>query len=91
MRLYQFDEDNSVIHVKTYSPYDTTTPYLTDSLNQFDIPLDFHARLDAVPEPSIAVLAAMAAAILLGYEWRRTAGDRLACNFLILQLFFPGG
>ena len=71
LRLYQFDEANSVIHVKTYSPYDTATPYLTDSLNQFDIPLDFHARLDAVPEPSIALLAVVAAAILLAYEWRR--------------------
>jgi hypothetical protein len=71
LRLYQFDEANSMIHVKTFSPYDATTPYLTDSLNQFDIPLDFPARLDPIPEPSIVVLAVIAAAVLLGYEWRR--------------------
>ena len=71
LRLYQFDEDNAVIHVKTYSPFDAITPYLTDSLNQFDIPLDFPTRLDVVPEPSVAVLAAIAATILLAYEWRR--------------------
>ena len=71
LRLYQFDETSSAIHVKTYSPYDAATPYLTDPLNQFDLPLDFHAQLDAVPEPSIAVLAVIGAGVLLAYEWRR--------------------
>jgi hypothetical protein len=72
MRLYQFDEANSAIHVKTYSPYDTTTPYQTDAASQFDIPLDFNARLgSAVPEPSTLVLAAVAVAVLLGYGWRK--------------------
>jgi len=45
LRLYNFDEANSAIHVTTYSPYDTTTPSLTDSNNQFDLPMNFTARL----------------------------------------------
>jgi hypothetical protein len=80
LRLYQFDEANSVIHVKTFSPYDITAPYLTDSLNQFDIPLDFHAQLDPVPEPTTVVLAVMAAAILLAYEWRRRWANRWSAS-----------
>ncbi len=31
MRLYQFDEADSEIHVVTYSPYDATTPYLPNT------------------------------------------------------------
>ena len=65
MRLYQFDEPNSVIHVKTYSPYDTTTPYLTGRLNQFDIPLDFNGRLARRPDRSTPLLAAAGMATLL--------------------------
>jgi hypothetical protein len=72
LRLYQFDEANSVIHVKTYSPYDTTTPYLTDSLNQFDIPLNFTARLGAaVPEPTSLAMLSVLSALLLGRRTRK--------------------
>jgi len=71
LRLYQFDEANSAIHVTTYSPYDTTTPYLTDSANQFDIALDFNARLGEVPEPSTLVLLCGGGLGLLAYLWRR--------------------
>ena len=65
LRLYQFDETNSVIHVSTYSPYDATTPYLTDSLNQFDISMDFNARLGIVPEPATVCLLAVGGVALL--------------------------
>ena len=51
IRLYQFDEANSAIHVQTFSPYDTTTPYLTDPANQFDLPLNFDQRLGPAEEP----------------------------------------
>ncbi len=48
MRLYQFDEANSAIHVKTYSPYDTSGgtggTYMTDANSQFDLPIDFNDR-----------------------------------------------
>jgi hypothetical protein len=50
LRLYQFDEANSMIHVKTYSPYDKKTPYLTDQFNQFDVKLNFKDRLGAATE-----------------------------------------
>ena len=69
MRLYQFDEDNSAIHVVTYSPYDTANPYLTNPVkpfinsanqfdsfaNQFDIPMNFDQRLGAVPDQPLAL------------------------------------
>ncbi|MDC0937170.1 metallophosphoesterase [Pirellulales bacterium] len=42
MRLYEFDEANSVIHVKTYSP--TWDEFLTTAAHQFDLPLDFVER-----------------------------------------------
>jgi hypothetical protein len=72
MRLYQFDEANSAIHVKTYSPYDTTTPYQTDAASQFDIAMNFNARLgSAVPEPSTLILALGGAAALFTYRWLR--------------------
>ncbi len=45
MRLHEFDEANSVIHVKSFSPFHTTQPYLTDPANQFDIPMNFNERL----------------------------------------------
>jgi autotransporter-associated beta strand protein len=51
MRLYQFDENNSMIHVKTYSPYDTTGgtggTFRTAASSQFDIPVNFNARFGA--------------------------------------------
>ena len=34
-----------MIHVKTCSPYDEKTPYLTDQFNQFDVKLNFKDRL----------------------------------------------
>jgi hypothetical protein len=72
MRLYQFDEANSAIHVKTYSPYDTTTPYQTDAASQFDIAMNFNSRLGtAVPEPSTLILAAGGALALFAYRWLR--------------------
>ena len=75
MRLYQFDEANSAIHVKTYSAYDTATPYQTDAASRFDISTTFDAagRPEGmtVPEPSTLVLAAIGAVALLGYGWRR--------------------
>ena len=60
-RLYQFDEANSVIHVETFSPYDTTGgadgTYQTGPDSQFDLPMNFNSRLGVVPEPStIAML-----------------------------------
>ena len=73
LRLYQFDETNSVIHVSTYSPYDATTPYLTDSLNQFDISMDFNARLGVVPEPTILCLLAVGGVALLMHR-RKVVG-----------------
>ncbi len=65
LRLYQFDEANSLIHVSTYSPYDANTPSLTDSLNQFDISMDFNARLGTVPEPATMGLLALGGVALL--------------------------
>ncbi len=44
VRLYEFDEANSVIHVKTYSA--TLDNYLTSSAHQFDLPLNWFARFD---------------------------------------------
>ncbi len=60
MRLFQFDEADSVIHAQTYSPTDTTTPYLTNSANQFDIPMNFDQRLGAVPQPQVGMALAAA-------------------------------
>jgi hypothetical protein len=51
LRLYQFDEANSVIHVTTYSPSDKKSPYLTDQLNQFDLKMNFSERLGKAAEP----------------------------------------
>jgi len=69
LRLYQFDEANSAIHVQTYSPYDTTAgpggTYMTDAANQFDLPMDFNDRLGPVPEPSSFILALAALGTLL--------------------------
>jgi hypothetical protein len=76
LRLYQFDEANSAIHVTSYSPYDAERPYLTDSLNQFDLPLDFTARLGAVPEPSTLVLLCCGGLGLIAYLRRRPLGKR---------------
>ena len=42
LRLMEFDEDNAVIRVKTYSPY--FKKYLTKSAHQFDIPFDLARR-----------------------------------------------
>ena len=47
LRLYQFDEAHSVIHAKTYSPYDQKTRYLTDPYNQFELKMNFNDRLGA--------------------------------------------
>ena len=44
MRLYEFDEVNSAIHVKTYSP--KLDNYLTSSSHQFDLPLNWFTRFD---------------------------------------------
>jgi hypothetical protein len=86
MRLYKFDEANSKIHVVTYSPYDTNTPYLPNNTSgdpntlisglpqqydQFDITMNFNDRLGvAVPEPSMLVLAGLAVAAMLGFGCR---------------------
>ena len=52
-RLYQFDEANSVIHVETFSPYDTTGgtagTYQIGPDSQFDLPMNFNSRLGVVP------------------------------------------
>ena len=72
MRLFQFDEANSKINVSLYSPYASTYNNLNDPNTNFDIPMDFNARLGAaVPEPSTFALAAAGAVLLLGYGWRR--------------------
>ena len=55
LRQYEFDEANSAIHVKSYSPY--LNAYRTDALNQFDLSMNFNARLGAVPEPSTCIQA----------------------------------
>lgn len=47
LRLYEFDESNSVIRVKTYSP--TSDTYLTDAANAFDLPLNFDLRFTVPP------------------------------------------
>lgn len=78
LRLYQFDEANSAIHVETYSPYDTSGgaggTYQTDPSSQFDLSMNFHDRLDVIPEPSTLVLLGLGAISLLGYAWRRARG-----------------
>ena len=43
LRLYEFDEAHSRIRVTTYSP--TLDTFLTGATHQFDLPLDFDARL----------------------------------------------
>jgi hypothetical protein len=50
LRLCQFDEANSVIHVTTYSPYDKKAANLKDEQNQFDLKMNFKERLDAPAE-----------------------------------------
>ncbi|MCY2929819.1 MAG: metallophosphoesterase [Planctomycetota bacterium] len=57
LRLMSFDEDASAIHVKTYSPY--VNAYQTGSLSQFDLPMNFNARLGLVPEPATISLLAL--------------------------------
>ena len=62
LRLYEFDEANSAINVKTFSPYDVGIgggdgTYKTDPLSQFSLPMNFNDRLGVVPEPSTLVLA----------------------------------
>jgi hypothetical protein len=42
LRTYEFDEENDIIHVTTYSP--THDTFLTGTAHQFDLPLDFDAR-----------------------------------------------
>ena len=72
LRLYKFDEANSKISVSTYSPYDATTPYLTDTSDQFDFSMNFNDRLGlAVPEPSSLALAVMAGLGCLAGSRRR--------------------
>lgn len=71
LRLYEFDEDSSAIHATTYSPYNTSVPYITDPENQFDISMDFDARLGEVPEPSTLVLLAIGLLSMLAYAWKK--------------------
>ncbi|MFI4860012.1 MAG: metallophosphoesterase [Phycisphaerales bacterium JB063] len=62
IRLYEFDEENGVIHVRTYSP--TLDEYRTGSAHEFDLPLDFDARFGPIPEPTTgAILLVCLAAI----------------------------
>lgn len=42
MRLYEFDEANSAIRVRTYSP--SLDRYMTDPMNQFELPLNWSRR-----------------------------------------------
>ncbi len=44
MRLYEFDESNSVLRVKTYSP--KLDEYLTTASHQYDLTLDWLTRFD---------------------------------------------
>jgi hypothetical protein len=84
MRLYEFDEANSAIHVKTFSPCDTSGgtagTYQTGAQSQFDIPLDFNSRLGAVPEPSTSVLTCIGLLVLCGVWWGKRRIARVACR-----------
>jgi hypothetical protein len=78
MRLLQFDEANSAIHVKTFSPCDTTGgpcgTYRTGPSSQFDLPIDFNGRLGAAvhaPEPGQLALLATGLASLLAHTRRK--------------------
>lgn len=56
MRLMEFDTDHSVVHVKSYSP--VANNYLTDSTNQFDLPMDINGRFGAAAgTPSVTKTA----------------------------------
>ena len=81
MRLYQFDEADSEIHVVTYSPYDATTPYLPNTswyspgtypdpelpqeYDQFDITMNFNDRLGAAVPEPPALVLAALGAMAI--------------------------
>jgi hypothetical protein len=69
MRLLEFDEANSKIRASVFSPYNTTTPYITNSGARFDISLNFTARLGHAPEPSSAIMMATSATGLSVGAW----------------------
>ncbi len=70
LRLLQFDEANSVIHAKVYSPYDTKTPYQTSAAAQFDITMNFSERMGVIPEPKTCGMLLSGCAGMLVYAWR---------------------
>jgi hypothetical protein len=76
MRLYQFDEAGSSIHVTTFSPYDlsggSAGTCQTGPSSQFDLTMNFNDRLgNAVPEPAACALAI---AGLLGFALASRTG-----------------
>lgn len=71
MRLIEFDEANSQINVKTFSP--TRDQFETDASSQFSLTVDFDERFGpAVPEPSTFALAALGLLSLFIYSYRAT-------------------
>lgn len=70
LRLLQFDEANSAIHAKVYSPYDTTTPYQTSASAQFDISMNFDGRLGHAPEPGACGMLITGCGGAVVYAWR---------------------
>jgi hypothetical protein len=76
MRLLQFDEAKSMIHVDTFSPCDTTDgpggTYRTDPSSRFDLSMNFSDRLGHAPEPSVLILLSAGAFVaLLTYAWQQ--------------------
>ena len=51
LRTMEFDVDEKVVRVESYSPI--ANAFLTDSSNQFTLPLDLPARFGGIDEPGI--------------------------------------